>query len=59
MKIVIMGATGKELLELMIASDKISAIAALAGKPMAIPHPNLQVTVVDFGRLADWQEYNR
>lgn len=54
-----MGATGKELLELMIASDKISAIAALAGKPMAIPHPNLQVTVVDFGRLADWQEYNR
>ncbi|MDF7820622.1 NAD(P)H-binding protein [Runella sp. MFBS21] len=51
------GATGKELLQLLMASKDVSEIVALVRKPLPIKHPKLNTIVVDFGKLSDWKKH--
>lgn len=48
------GATGKELLELLIANPEVTEIIALVRKPLTVKETKLKEVVVDFDRIADW-----
>lgn len=49
------GATGKELLELILASNTVSEVVALVRKPLSVKHPKLNEVVVDFDKLEEWE----
>ncbi len=51
------GATGRELLELLIAAEEVDEVVALVRKPFAVTHPKLRALVVDFDRVEDWGSY--
>lgn len=48
------GATGKELLELLMASPEVTEIVALVRKPLPVKHTKLKEQVVDFDRIGEW-----
>lgn len=50
------GATGKELLELLMASPEVTEIVALVRKPLPVKHTKLKEQVVDFDRIGEWDE---
>lgn len=57
MKVVIIGATGatgKELLKLLLEDNTITEVVSLGRKPLPIKHPKLKEVVVDFARLEEW-----
>lgn len=45
------GLVGRELLQGLLADDTVTAVHALARRPLALTHPRLQVHVVDFAAL--------
>ena len=51
------GATGRELLELLLADNTIKEIVALVRKPLIIKHTKLKAVVVDFDKLGQWATY--
>lgn len=57
MKVVLIGATGatgKELLQLLLADKVVTEIVALVRKPLIFTHPKLKALVVDFDVLHNW-----
>lgn len=48
------GATGKELLELLLADKAVTEVVALVRTPLGIQHPKLKSVEVDFARLEEW-----
>jgi uncharacterized protein YbjT (DUF2867 family) len=51
------GATGKVLLQQLIASEKITEITALVRKPLDFSHPKLQELVVNFDSIEEWENH--
>lgn len=51
------GATGRELLKLLMAAEEVEEVVALVRKPLAVTHPKLQALVVDFDRIEDWASH--
>ena len=51
------GATGKELLDLLLADNAVTEVVALVRKPLRIEHPKLNAVVVDFDKLDEWATY--
>jgi uncharacterized protein YbjT (DUF2867 family) len=49
------GATGKELLQLLLQDESITGVAALVRKPLPVQHEKLQVHVINFDRPEQWQ----
>lgn len=50
------GATGKELLELLLKEERFSQVIALVRRSLNITHPKLQAAVVDFNKPQEWQD---
>ncbi|GGH20128.1 NAD-dependent epimerase/dehydratase family protein [Sphingobacterium alkalisoli] len=50
------GATGKEVLDLLLAHDKFTEVVALVRKPLPIAHEKLHAVVVDFDNLSRWSD---
>lgn len=51
------GATGKELLQLLLQDTSITEVAALVRKPLTFQHRKLSVHVIDFDQPCAWQQY--
>lgn len=51
------GATGKELINVLLADNSIKEIVALVRSPLSAKHPKLTAVVVDFDRLEEWEKY--
>lgn len=49
------GATGKELLQLLLQDDAITEVRALVRKPLPLRHAKLQCHVIDFDRPGKWE----
>ncbi|MGN7784429.1 NAD(P)H-binding protein [Niabella sp. 22666] len=49
------GATGKELLQLLLQDESITGVAALVRKSLPVQHEKLQVHVINFDRPEQWQ----
>lgn len=50
------GATGREVLDLLLANEQFTEVVALARKPLAIKHEKLSAVVVDFDNLSRWTD---
>ncbi len=50
------GATGKDLVSLLLQEDRYEAVDIFVRKDPAIQHPKLTVHVVDFNHLEEWKE---
>jgi len=50
------GATGKELLQLLLQDDSITEVAALVRRPLPLQHEKLQTHVINFDRPEQWQD---
>ncbi|MGL4852285.1 MAG: NAD(P)H-binding protein [Phocaeicola sp.] len=48
------GATGKELLELLLADKAVAEVVALVRTALTVEHPKLKSVVVDFAQLEKW-----
>lgn len=53
------GATGKELLQLLLHDASITGVVALVRKPLYLQHAKLQVRVINFDRPEQWQDFVR
>lgn len=51
------GATGSELLKLLLADEAVTTVTALVRKSLEVSHPKLNAVVVDFNRLDDYSEH--
>lgn len=51
------GATGKELLQLLLQDESITVVVALVRKPIPLLHAKLQVHVISFDRPEQWQDF--
>ncbi len=51
------GATGREVLKLLIADTNVSEVVVLVRKPLTMKHPKVSEVLVDFDRLKDWKEH--
>ena len=51
------GATGKELLQLLLQDESVTEVAALVRKPLFLQHAKLQAHVINFDRLEQWQGF--
>lgn len=51
------GATGKELLDLLLADKGVTEVVALIRNPLHVKHPKLNAVVVDFDKLEEWAMY--
>ena len=51
------GATGKELVQLLLDSSQFKEVIALVARPKLSPHDKLKQIVVDFSNLDDWKDY--
>jgi uncharacterized protein YbjT (DUF2867 family) len=49
------GATGKELLQLLLQDESITGVVALVRKSLPVQHEKLQVHVINFDRPEQWQ----
>lgn len=57
MKVVLIGATGAtgyELLKLMLADEAITEVVVLLRKALKVSNPKLKVVMVNFDQLSDW-----
>lgn len=50
------GATGKELLPLLLADPAFSRVDVFARRPPSVQHEKLRVHIVDFADVAGWRE---
>ncbi len=50
------GATGKDLLHLLLADDTFSRIDVFVRRPLSVQHEKLHVHVIDFDAVEQWQE---
>jgi len=48
------GATGKELLKLLLKDERITQVIALVRRSLNITHPKLQAAIVDFDNQQEW-----
>lgn len=53
------GATGKELLQLLLQDESITGVVALVRKPLYLQHAKLQMHVINFDRPEQWQDFVR
>lgn len=51
------GATGKELLQLLLQDESITGVSALVRKPLLLQHAKLQTHVINFDRPEQWQDF--
>ncbi len=51
------GATGRELLELLLESKEVQEVVALVRRPLTTKHPRLTELVVDFDKMGEWERY--
>ncbi len=49
------GATGKELLQILLRDEGITEVIALVRKPLSLQHEKLQVEVINFDQPDQWQ----
>lgn len=49
------GATGKELLQLLLQDESITEVTALVRKPLPLQHEKLQTHVIHFDQPEQWQ----
>ena len=49
------GATGKELLQLLLQDESITGVVAFVRKPLSLQHEKLQAYVINFDRPEQWQ----
>ena len=49
------GATGQDLLDLLLKDDSVQQITVFVRRPLALQHEKLQVHVIDFDHPAQWQ----
>lgn len=59
MKVIVIGATGatgRELLELLLRDVSISAILVFSRRELNVEHEKLNVEVVDFGKMSEWAD---
>lgn len=49
------GATGNEILQLLLKNDKYQEVSVFVRRPLSLTHPKLQVHVIDFDALETWQ----
>lgn len=50
------GATGKELLDLLIDENTVTEVVALVRKSLSVRHPKLKEIIVDFDTIEKWTE---
>ncbi|MCH5715628.1 NAD(P)H-binding protein [Niabella hibiscisoli] len=53
------GATGKELLQVLLRDESITEVIALVRKPLSLHHAKLQVQVINFDNPRQWQDLVR
>jgi uncharacterized protein YbjT (DUF2867 family) len=51
------GATGSELLNLLLADNTISEVVALVRRPLSAQHPNLRTEVINFDEVQTWKHF--
>ncbi|RYF80745.1 MAG: semialdehyde dehydrogenase, partial [Chitinophagaceae bacterium] len=51
------GATGKDLLQLLLQKPSVQQVTIFVRKPVAINHPRLQVHIINFDEPASWQHF--
>jgi uncharacterized protein YbjT (DUF2867 family) len=49
------GATGKDLLQLMLQDEEVKQVTIFARRKVDIVHPKLQVHIIDFDQPEQWQ----
>ncbi|MBL7917372.1 MAG: NAD(P)H-binding protein [Bacteroidia bacterium] len=50
------GATGKELVNLLLADTKVESVIVFVRRQIQIDHPKLRTHQIDFNRPEDWKE---